>query len=208
MADRTFTEGEAYALVADAVERETAAAKAETAKAQEQVTSISNEKDALELRATAAEEAKATADKELADFKESVETQKAQEAKRTERVAKLAEVAPALKVEGERETRIVAMADETFGEYLESLPARWPQSGRTPSSPKVTSRLSARYAARARATPCTRPPPRRPLLHRRASPLPSEVATWATRRPRSPPSPGCSLRAAPRWPERADHHGE
>lgn len=121
MADRTFTEGEAYALVADAVERETAAAKAEAATALEQVTTVSNEKDALLLRATAAEEAKAASDKELVDFKASIETQKAQEAKRADRVAKLAEVAPQLKVEGERADRIVAMEDGIFADYVESL---------------------------------------------------------------------------------------
>ena len=121
MADRTFTEGEAYALVADAVERETAAAKAEAATALEQVTTVSNEKDALLLRATAAEEAKAASDKELVDFKASIETQKAQEAKRSDRVAKLAEVAPQLKIEGERADRIVAMEDGTFADYVESL---------------------------------------------------------------------------------------
>ncbi len=121
MADRTFTEGEAYALVADAVERETASAKAEAASALEQVTTVSNEKDALLLRATAAEEAKAAAEKELEDFKASIETQKAQEAKRSERVAKLAEVAPQLKIEGERADRIVAMEDEVFTDYVSSL---------------------------------------------------------------------------------------
>lgn len=121
MADRTFTEGEAYALVADAVERETASAKATATEAQNQVTTLSNEKDALELRVTAAEEAKAASDKELVDFKASIETQKAQEAKRSERVAKLAEVAPQLKIEGERADRIVAMEDDAFTDYVSSL---------------------------------------------------------------------------------------
>ena len=121
MADRTFTEGEAYALVADAVERETAAAKATATEAQGQVTTISNEKDALELRVTAAEEAKVAAEKELADFKAAAETQKAQEAKRTDRTTRLAEVAPSLKIEGERADRIVAMADEVFDEYVAGL---------------------------------------------------------------------------------------
>lgn len=121
MADRTFTEGEAYALVADAVERETAAARTEASEAKEQVTLLGNEKDALELRAKAAEDAAEAAKKELEDFKESVETQKAQEAKREERTKALADVAPQLKVEGERAERIVAMADADFIDYVESL---------------------------------------------------------------------------------------
>lgn len=121
MSERTFTEGEAYALVGDAVERETAAVKAELVTVKEQVTSISNEKDALELRATAAEEAKTKAEQELTDFKAQIETEKANEAKREQRVAKLTEVAPTLKVEGERLDRIVAMDDESFSHYVDSL---------------------------------------------------------------------------------------
>lgn len=130
--ERTFTEGEAYALVADAVERETASAKAEVSELQQQVVTLGNEKDALELRVTAAEEAKETADKALDDYKAEVETQKAMEAKRDERLAKVAEVAPTL-VEGdddkvkERCDRIVAMADEAFQEYLDGITAVAPQ---------------------------------------------------------------------------------
>lgn len=119
--ERTFTEGEAYALVADAVERETAAAKTQVADLEAQIVSLGNEKDALELRATAAEEKAANAEKALADYKAEVETQKAMEAKRDERLGKVAEVAPKLEVTEERATRIVAMEDELFDEYVESL---------------------------------------------------------------------------------------
>lgn len=123
---RTFTEGEAYALVEDAVQRETAAAKAEATAALEQVTAISNEKDALELRVTAAEEAKVKAEQELAEFKESIEREKAQEALRAERLAKVTEVAPKLDLTSEKDgvaraNRIVAMADEAFTEYVETI---------------------------------------------------------------------------------------
>lgn len=121
MADRTFTEGEAYALVADAVERETAAAKAEATTAQGQVTTLSNEKDALTLRVTAAEEAKVAAETELAEFKAGIETEKANAAKLDIRVAKLAEIAPDLKIEGERKDRVLAMADEAFTAYVADL---------------------------------------------------------------------------------------
>ena len=121
MSDRTFTEGEAYALVADAIARETAAVEARATAAEEQVTTLSNEKDALELRVTAAETAKKAAETELVEFKTGIETQKAQEAKRTERVAAVAAVAPDLKVEGERADRIVAMEDAAFADYVSSL---------------------------------------------------------------------------------------
>lgn len=118
---RTFTEGEMYALVADAVKRETAAAEAKAAELETEKVSLGNEKDALEVRATAAEAKAASAEQELADYKEQIETEKAKEAKRSERVAALADAAPALTVEGERADRIVAMADEDFAEYLGSL---------------------------------------------------------------------------------------
>lgn len=130
--ERTFTEGEAYALVADAVERETASAKAEADGLRDQVTTLGNEKDALELRVKAAEDAKAEAEQALNDYKTEVETEKAMEAKRSERLTKVAEIAPSL-VEGddakviERCDRIVAMADEVFDEYVDSLAAVAPE---------------------------------------------------------------------------------
>lgn len=133
--ERTFTEGEAYALVADAVERETASAKAEADQLRDQVTTLGNEKDALELRVKAAEDAKAEAEQALSDYKTEVETEKAMEAKRAERLAKVAEIAPDL-VEGEdakvveRCDRIVAMADEVFDEYVDSLAAVAPQKAK------------------------------------------------------------------------------
>lgn len=130
--ERTFTEGEAYALVADAVERETASAKAEADGLRDQVTTLGNEKDVLEQRVKAAEDAKAEAEQALEDFKTGVETEKAMEAKRSERLAKVAEIAPDL-VEGddakviERCDRIVAMADELFDSYVADLEAVAPQ---------------------------------------------------------------------------------
>jgi hypothetical protein len=157
--ERTFTEGEAYALVADAVERETAAAKTEAEELRNQVTSLGNEKDALELRATAAEEKVAEAEKALEDYKTDVETQKAAEAKRDERLTKVAEVAPTL-VEGddekvaERCNRIVAMDDESFQEYLDSLTAVAPQKanddgkgGSTTTPPATATPLPRESAA-------------------------------------------------------------
>lgn len=123
---RTFTEGEAYALVENGIQREIAAVTAELETVKEQVTTISNEKDALELRVTAAEEAKTKAEQDLAEFKETVDREKAQEALRAERLAKVTEVAPKLDISSEKDgfaraNRIVAMADEAFTDYVESL---------------------------------------------------------------------------------------
>lgn len=147
---RTFTEGEAYALVEDAVQRETAAAKAEATAALEQVTAISNEKDALELRVTAAEEAKAKAEQELAEFKESIEREKAQEALRVERLAKVTEVAPKLDLTSEKDgvaraNRIVAMADEAFDEYVETIRQVAGESGDDKTPPGDLPRESAAF---------------------------------------------------------------
>lgn len=134
--ERTFTEGEAYALVADAVERETAAAKTEAEELRNQNVTLGNEKDALELRIKAAEDKAADAEKALEDYKTEVETQKASEAKRSERLGKVAEVAPTLVTQPddgddekvtERCDRIVAMDDESFQEYLDSITAVAPQ---------------------------------------------------------------------------------
>lgn len=130
--ERTFTEGEAYALVADAVERETAAAKAEADTIREERDKLATENDVLTQRVTAAEEKAADAEKALEDYKAEVETEKAMEAKRGERLAKVAEIAPDL-VDGDDEKvvkrcdRIVAMADEDFQEYIDSLSAVAPE---------------------------------------------------------------------------------
>lgn len=122
MADpRTFTEGEAYALVDAAVERETAEAKAKVTELEAQVTTLGNEKDVLEQRVTAAEEKATAAETALAEYKQQVETEKANEAKRAERVAEIAKVAPKLELTDERQARIVAMEDDSFADYLAQL---------------------------------------------------------------------------------------
>lgn len=122
MADpRTFTEGETYALVDEAVKRETAEANSKVAELEAQVASLGNEKDALELRVTAAEEKATKAEGDLAAYKEQVETEKANEAKRATRLAEVAAVAPKLEITEERSNRIVAMADESFEDYVTSL---------------------------------------------------------------------------------------
>lgn len=118
---RTFTEGEAYALVADAVSRETAAAVAEVEALKAANAALVTERDAMEVRATAAETAKVEAETALTDYKQQVETEKANEVKRVERLAELAKVAPKLEVTQERSDRIVAMEDPAFADYLDTL---------------------------------------------------------------------------------------
>lgn len=125
---RTFTEQEAYALVADNVQRETAAAAA-------QVEALTSEKAALETKLEVAEAALAT-EKARADgaieWHEAVlrqhETEKAQSARKDERVAKVRETAKHLKEDDpfftpERAQRWSEMDDAAFAEYLAELAA-------------------------------------------------------------------------------------
>lgn len=132
--ERTFTEGEAYALVEDAVKRETAAVQTQVATLETQVTTLGNEKDALELRAKAAEDKAAEAEKALEDFKSDVESQKAAEARWAEREKTVKEVAPKLELTDERRERITAMADADFEKYLEDIRV---VAGAAPADDKV-----------------------------------------------------------------------
>jgi hypothetical protein len=153
---RTFTEGEAYALVSDAVQRETAAVVAEKETLTERLTAAETERDAALARATAAEELAATTKTAHDEFVAGLEAQKAQEAKRTERLAKLAEVAPGLTVEAERADRIVAMSDEAFDEMVETVretAAAKPTEGSTPppAAPTGVPRESAAFQGKSPA---------------------------------------------------------
>lgn len=122
--ERTFTEKEAYALVADNVQRETAAAAAtiealnsEKAALQTQVDTLEAAKEAEKARADAAEKA-------LEDHKALIETEKAQEGRKASRVAKVREVAKHLKDEfftPERAQRWAAMEDQAFEAYVAEL---------------------------------------------------------------------------------------
>lgn len=122
MADgRTFTEGEAYALVADNVARETAEAKERNTTLTAENTGLQNRIDVMETE-KAAETARADlAEKAFTEFKANLEAETAREAKRTDRTAQVAEAAPDLEMTDERATRIVAMEDETFASYLTDL---------------------------------------------------------------------------------------
>lgn len=158
---RTFTEGEAYAIVADQVTQQTAAAKAEVETLTERLTAAETERDAALARATAAEEAAAQAKADHDSFVAEIEAQKAAEAKRTERLAKLTEVAPTLEVDAERADRIVAMSDEAFETMVESVRETASAKGEgTPPAPAATKgvpRESAAFKGDAPAASDTKP---------------------------------------------------
>lgn len=121
MADRTFTEGEAYALVAQAEERATAEATTSITTLTAEKTELETKLDVAETAKTAAEDRATAAEKALEDFKTEVESTKAAEAKRAERTAKVTEVAPKLELTEDRANRIVAMSDEGFTAYIEDI---------------------------------------------------------------------------------------
>lgn len=122
--ERTFTEKEAYALVADNVQRETADAKAQVATLSSEKAALQTQVDTLEA-AKEAEKARADAAiKELEDTKANIETEKAQAARKDERVSKVREAAKHLKDEfftAERAQRWSAMDDDAFTAYVAEL---------------------------------------------------------------------------------------
>lgn len=121
MPDRTFTEGEHYALVDDAVKRETAAATSRNSELETENTELKNANDVLVTEKAAETQRADQAAQALIDFKDGVEQEKAREARRTDRVAKVTEAAPLLEITTERSDRIVAMSDEVFESYLTDL---------------------------------------------------------------------------------------
>lgn len=121
---RMLTEGEAYAISASDVVRETASLKTE-------VETLKREKAELESKLDVEAAAKATeiaarekAEKDLADYK-AEQTLKAEQASRSEsRVAKVREVAGHLKDDfftPERAARWAAMEDPEFDAYVAEL---------------------------------------------------------------------------------------
>jgi hypothetical protein len=118
---RTFTEGEAYALVQDNVARETAAATTRIAELETEKTGLQNRLDVLETEKAAEAQRADQAEQAFTEFKEQLEAEKAREAKRAERVAQVAEANPLLEITDERSDRIVAMDQEVFEGYLADL---------------------------------------------------------------------------------------
>jgi hypothetical protein len=118
MADRTFTEGEAYALVADAVQRETAAA---ATRISELEATLKSANDVLVAEKAAETQRADQAAQALIDFKDGIERETARVALRTERVAAVADATDLLEMTDERAERIVAMDEAAFASYVSDL---------------------------------------------------------------------------------------
>ena len=118
MADRTFTEGEAYALVDDAVKRETAALRVA---ADGREADLKSANDVLVAEVAAEVKRADQAAQELIDFKDGIEQETARVALRTERVAAVADATDLLEMTDERADRITAMEEAAFASYLSDL---------------------------------------------------------------------------------------
>jgi hypothetical protein len=118
MADRTFTEGEAYALVEDAIKRETAALRVA---ADEREATLKTANDVLETEKAAETKRADQAAQALIDFKDGIEAEKAKAVLRTERVAAVADATDLLEMTDERAERITAMDDTAFTSYISDL---------------------------------------------------------------------------------------
>jgi len=121
MADRTFTEGEAYALVDDAVKRETAVATERTSVLEGENTALKNANDVLATEKAAETQRADQAAQALIDFKDGIEQETARVALRTERVAAVADATTLLEMTDERADRIVAMDEAAFASYVSDL---------------------------------------------------------------------------------------
>lgn len=118
---RMFTEGETYALVDEAVKRETAALATSTESLNREKAELQGAIDVLATEKAAAVERAEAAEKALEDFKAEIETQKAREALRESRTKAFAEVAPQLELTEERVERLLAYTDEQFEAHIADL---------------------------------------------------------------------------------------
>lgn len=119
---RTFLEGEAYALVADAVARETAADKATIEKLEADNAALGTKVDTLETEKAQAISEKEAAEQALEQQKTEAAEREQAEARKGTRLAEVAAANPHLDLTDEaRVTRIVAMKDEDYTAYLEDM---------------------------------------------------------------------------------------
>lgn len=148
-APRMLTEGEAYAVAASEVQRETAALTSEVETLKSEKAELEKKLDLETSAKTAAEQAREKAEKDLADYKAEQEL-KAEQASRSEsRVAKVREVASHLKDDfftPERAARWAAMEDPEFDAYVAELAEVSPKG----EAPKADGELPRETAAAGR----------------------------------------------------------
>lgn len=142
--DRTFTEAELTAIVADRVARETAEATAEVDKLRAENTELSNKLDAEISARQAAEQAKTDVEGQFEAHKKEAEEREQAAARKDERIKAVREAASHLSddffKDDKRIARIVAMADDEFTGYVDDLKV---SSGGTPQSDNGVPRETA-----------------------------------------------------------------
>lgn len=123
--ERTFTEAELTAIVADRVARETANITTEVEKLRSENTELANKLDAEISAKTAAEQSKAAAEAEFEAFKKDTEEREQAAARKDERLKVVREAASHLSEDffkdEDRVKRIVAMKDDEFTGYVDDL---------------------------------------------------------------------------------------
>src|SRR4051812_24991742 len=145
MADeKTFSESEHIAILADRVSKETADLTAERDQLQTAKTELENKLDVAESAKTAAEQKAETAEKALTDYKAEVEEQREAAARKDDRIKQIKESAEHLDdaffTDEARVDRIVAMKDEDFQGYLADIKATaaTPAATTTSAAPRET----------------------------------------------------------------------
>lgn len=126
-ADKKYSEDEHLAIVADRVTRETSALASEKAELTTQKSELETKLD-VEIAAKEAEKLRAdNAEQALADYKAEVEGQREAAARKDVRIAAVKEAAPHLDdaffTDEKRVTRILAMEEDSFTEYVADLKA-------------------------------------------------------------------------------------
>lgn len=123
--DRTFSESELTAIVADRVARETADVAADRDQLKAENEELSTKLDVETSAKEAAEQRATDAERALEDYKTEVEAAREAAARKDERIAKVREAAAHLGddffADEKRVERIVAMSDEHFEGYLDDM---------------------------------------------------------------------------------------
>ena len=117
MADKTYTQAEHDAIVAAAVERETASLQDKIAELEAKNDEQASRLEVVEAEKAAAETKATKAETDLAEYRDEVESEKAAKARRDSREQAMREVAKALGDDwftDERKDRWARMSDEDF----------------------------------------------------------------------------------------------
>lgn len=151
MADeKTYSENEHIAILADRVAKETADLTAERDQLVSGKGELETKLDVAESAKQAAEQRAADAEKALEDFKAQIETEREAAARKDERIAKAKETASHLAddffEDEKRVARIVAMADEDFEGYLADLASTSTTTKTTTVVPRETAMAGQQVA--------------------------------------------------------------